>query len=105
MANIVDRTNALHPDLVLLLGDYAGSQEPASERLEAERSEILTGLAAFARFQAPLGVAAVLGNHDSWYGLGPIVRALKAAWCDRALEPARRQNPPRWRVRDRGDRR
>jgi len=105
MANIVDRTNALHPDLVVLLGDYAGSQEPASERAEAERSEILTGLAAFARFQAPLGVAAVLGNHDSWYGLGPIVRALKAAWCDRALEPARRQNPPRWRVRDRGDRR
>jgi predicted MPP superfamily phosphohydrolase len=79
MAGIVERTNALRPDLVVLLGDYAGSHEPASERQEAERSEILTGVAAFARLQAPLGVAAVLGNHDSWYGLGPIVRALKAA--------------------------
>jgi predicted MPP superfamily phosphohydrolase len=79
MADIVQRTNALHPDLVVLLGDYVGSHEPASERPEAERAEILSGVAAFARFQAPLGVAAVLGNHDSWYGLGPIVRALKAA--------------------------
>jgi predicted MPP superfamily phosphohydrolase len=79
MAAVVERTNALHPDLVVLLGDYAGSHEPASERQEAERSEILTGVAAFARLQAPLGVAAVLGNHDSWYGLGPIVRALEAA--------------------------
>jgi predicted MPP superfamily phosphohydrolase len=79
MADIVQRTNALHPDLVVLLGDYVGSHEPASERSEAERSEILTGVAAFARLQAPLGVAAVLGNHDSWYGAGPIVRSLKAA--------------------------
>jgi predicted MPP superfamily phosphohydrolase len=79
MADIVQRTNALRPDLVVLLGDYVGSHEPASERQEAERSEISTGLAAFGRLQAPLGVAAVLGNHDSWYGLGPIVRALKAA--------------------------
>jgi len=79
MVDIVQRTNALHPDLVVLLGDYAGSHEPASERQAAERSEILTGVAAFARLQAPLGVVAVLGNHDSWYGLGPIVRALEAA--------------------------
>ena len=79
MADIVDRTNALHPDLVVLLGDYVGSHEPASERHEADRSEILAGVAAFARLQAPLGVAAVLGNHDFWYGLGPIVRTLKAA--------------------------
>ena len=79
MAALVERTNALHPDLVVLLGDYVGSHEPASERPEAERSEILTGIAAFARLRAPLGVAAVLGNHDSWYGLGPIVRTLEAA--------------------------
>ena len=79
MARIVEQTNALHPDLVVLLGDYVGSHEPAPERPEAERSEILTGVAAFARLQAPLGVAAVLGNHDFWYGLGPIVRTLEAA--------------------------
>jgi predicted MPP superfamily phosphohydrolase len=79
MASIVERTNALHPDLVVLLGDYAGSHEPAAERQAAERTEILAGVAAFARLQAPFGVAAVLGNHDTWYGLGPIVRTLEAA--------------------------
>ena len=29
MADLVERTNALHPDLVVLLGDYVGSHEPA----------------------------------------------------------------------------
>ena len=79
VAGIVERANALHPDLVVLLGDYVANDEPESQRPEAERSEILAGIAAFARLRAPLGVVAVLGNHDSWYGLAPIGRALEAA--------------------------
>jgi uncharacterized protein len=79
VAEIVGRVNALHPDLVVLLGDYVANDEPESQREAAERSEILAGIAAFARLQAPLGVVAVLGNHDSWYGLAPIGRALEAA--------------------------
>ncbi len=79
MAEVVDRANALHPDLVVLLGDYVGSNEPASDRQAAGRSELLTGVGAFARLRAPLGVVAVLGNHDVWYGRAPIVRTLEAA--------------------------
>jgi uncharacterized protein len=76
---IVARANALHPDLVVLLGDYAADDAPESRRTATERSEILAGVAAFARLQAPLGVVAVLGNHDSWYGRASIIRALEAA--------------------------
>jgi predicted MPP superfamily phosphohydrolase len=79
VADIVARANALHPDLVVLLGDYAANDEPEVQRAASERSEIHAGIAAFARLQAPLGVVAVLGNHDSWYGLAPIGRALEAA--------------------------
>jgi predicted MPP superfamily phosphohydrolase len=79
VAETVARANALHPDLVVLLGDYVANDEPESQREAAERSETLAGIAAFARLQAPLGVVAVLGNHDSWYGLAPIARALEAA--------------------------
>jgi len=79
VAEIVGRANALHPDLVVLLGDYVADDEPEGQREAAERSEVLAGIAAFARLRAPLGVVAVLGNHDSWYGRAPIGRALEAA--------------------------
>jgi uncharacterized protein len=61
LAELVERTNALRPELVLLAGDYqingvTGGTfvevEPIAERLGALR--------------APLGVIAVLGNHDWW---------------------------------------
>jgi hypothetical protein len=60
---IVARTNALAPDATLLLGDYIvgtrlgrlGSPVPYEDWTRA-----LAGLA------APLGVHAVLGNHDWW---------------------------------------
>lgn len=60
-AEIVDTTNALQPDLVVLLGDY-----PAGHRL-LTRS---VAMADFARvsggLRARLGVYAILGNHDWW---------------------------------------
>jgi predicted MPP superfamily phosphohydrolase len=55
--NAVARTNALHPDLILLGGDYSyrGAQY------------IAPCLAALAHLDAPLGTFGVLGNHDHWY--------------------------------------
>jgi uncharacterized protein len=59
--SIVETTNALGADLIVLLGDYVGGQRfvtgyvPASEWAQA-----LAGL------QAPLGVHAILGNHEWW---------------------------------------
>ena len=58
---IVARANALGPDMTLLLGDYVASYRWQSRRVpEREWSEALSGL------RAPLGVHAVLGNHDWW---------------------------------------
>lgn len=78
---IVARTNALKPDLVLLLGDYQASYRWKSGLLPVD---VLAG--ALAQFRAPLGTHAILGNHDWWdderaqiAGHGPVVlrRALE----------------------------
>ena len=71
---IIDTMNAEQPDIVVLLGDFVGGSKAIGERGEGERKEIADGLAAFARLKAPLGVHAVLGNHDWWYD-GPTVEA------------------------------
>jgi predicted MPP superfamily phosphohydrolase len=67
--SIVDRTNALHPDLIVILGDYMSSNGWTSRRVEPE----VFG-AVLKNFNAPLGTYSVLGNHDWWYK-GSKVRA------------------------------
>ncbi len=58
---VVRRTNALAPDLVLLLGDLAAGHRFVTRPVEiAELAPVLGGL------QAKHGVFAVLGNHDWW---------------------------------------
>lgn len=58
---IVDQTNGLGADLVVLLGDYvAGHRFVTGPVAASEWSAALAGL------QAPLGVHAILGNHDWW---------------------------------------
>lgn len=76
---IVREMNSERPDIILLLGDYAGRHEPAALRSDADRSEVMSGLPVLGRLKAPLGVWAVLGNHDWWYD-GPAIEAgLKTA--------------------------
>jgi predicted MPP superfamily phosphohydrolase len=63
LARIVARTNALSPDVILLLGDYVlGAQMTLWSRTvkHEDWAAVLAGL------EAPLGVHAVLGNHDWW---------------------------------------
>jgi predicted MPP superfamily phosphohydrolase len=79
---IVADTNALNPDITLLLGDYVAHHRFISRAIPpAEWAQALAGL------KAPLGVHAILGNHDWWddldaqrLGKGPIraERALEA---------------------------
>ena len=59
MARIVAQINALKPDLILLGGDYIGDAKGGAT-YDAQAS-----IAPFGRLRAPLGVVAVLGNHDS----------------------------------------
>ena len=72
---IVERTNALQPDVIVMLGDYVAGHRHVTRFIPAgEWAAVLAGL------KAPLGVHAVMGNHDYWddktvqrYGRGPTV--------------------------------
>lgn len=59
---IVRVTNALKPDLVVLLGDYVSG----IHRFKTRVVEIEDWTAALGKLEAPLGTFAVLGNHDWW---------------------------------------
>jgi predicted MPP superfamily phosphohydrolase len=61
IAAIVDRTNALGADIIVLLGDYVAGHRRVTRFIPAgEWAAVLAGL------KAPLGVHAILGNHDWW---------------------------------------
>src|ERR1700675_753188 len=80
---IVERTNALGADIIVMLGDYVAGHRHVTRLIPAgEWAPVLAGLT------APLGVHAILGNHDWWEdktvqreGQGPTAarRALEAA--------------------------
>jgi hypothetical protein len=57
---IVATANDLKPDIVVLLGDYMTGAFPSGIVPSAEWGRAL------GRLEAPLGVHAVLGNHDWW---------------------------------------
>src|SRR5712671_5899450 len=58
---IVDRTNALDADIIVMLGDYVAGHRHVTRHIPAgEWASVLAGL------KAPLGVHAILGNHDYW---------------------------------------
>jgi uncharacterized protein len=62
LRRIVDLTNQQNPDLIVLLGDYMSPDSWHSDEVEPEvTAGVLKDL------RAPLGVYAVLGNHDWWY--------------------------------------
>ncbi len=69
LQDIVQATNALQPDVVLLLGDYVGTH-PFGRQLDADAA-----LAPLKTLRAACGVFAVLGNHD-WHPAGDWPAAL-----------------------------
>jgi predicted MPP superfamily phosphohydrolase len=70
---VVTATNSERPDLVVLLGDYVISGVLGGRFVEPE--PIAVQLAAL---KAPLGVVAVLGNHDWWYNGERVRNALES---------------------------
>jgi len=69
-AEIAALTNAAEPDLILLLGDYVSHGVLGHFSVEPEAWAPPLG-----QLSAPLGVFAVLGNHDWWFD-GARVRAV-----------------------------
>jgi predicted MPP superfamily phosphohydrolase len=58
---IVRQTNALNADVIVMLGDYVAGCRRITRRIPAEEwAPVL------AQLKAPLGVHAILGNHDYW---------------------------------------
>ncbi len=63
LAEVVERTNALKPDVTVLLGDYLGGPRLIGRGLPVS---VADWSAALKRLWAPLGVYSILGNHDWW---------------------------------------
>ena len=64
VAEIVEATNALKPDLILMLGDYPAGRIAWRKLPLTDFARIVEGL------KAPLGTHAILGNHDWWDDAG-----------------------------------
>ncbi len=62
LERIVAQANALKPDLIVLTGDYIGGKVIDWPHIRLEKV-----LLPFDRLTAPLGVYAVVGNHDTVY--------------------------------------
>ena len=72
---IAERTNDLKPDLIVLLGDFAASHKFKTRSVAPSEWASALGI-----LTAPLGVHAILGNHDWWddiaaqrSGRGPVI--------------------------------
>lgn len=91
---LVDRMNAERPDVVVLLGDYAGGHEPAAVRAAPDTSGVLQGVEAFSGLESPLGTWAVLGNHDSWFDEAAVAAALRRSNAGLLENDARRIERP-----------
>lgn len=68
---VVEVANLQSSDLVVLLGDYFATHRFVTERVPHE-----VWAAELARLHAPLGVWAVIGNHDWWHDVEGVRRAL-----------------------------
>ena len=78
---VVRRTNALKPDLIVLLGDFAASHRFVRAKVPFEKvADVLTQL------DAKGGVHAVLGNHDWWDDLAAQQRGSGPNFYAEALE-------------------
>ncbi|MGI8734585.1 MAG: metallophosphoesterase [Pyrinomonadaceae bacterium] len=70
---IVERTNQLQPEMIVILGDYMTGNGTFRQRVDPEVfGPVLKDL------RAPLGVYSVLGNHDWWWDGARVRRGLEA---------------------------
>jgi len=69
LRRLIARVNALEPDLIVITGDI----------FDFDPSYIEEGCRALAELEAPLGVWAVLGNHDAYTGAEKVALGL-ATW-------------------------
>jgi predicted MPP superfamily phosphohydrolase len=71
VAEVVDAANAQGCDLTVILGDFF-----ATHRFITEHVPPPVWAAELARLRSPLGVYAIYGNHDWWFNIEGVRRAL-----------------------------
>ena len=80
LRRVVEHTNDEHPDLVLLLGDFViGGRDHGGGVLGGTFVQPEPIAAELKNLRAPLGVFAILGNHDWWYDGERVAAALRGA--------------------------
>ena len=84
LRRVVERVNAEAPDVVLITGDFVigGPQDEGGERGGVAGGTFVAPepiAAELKALRAPLGVYAVLGNHDWWFDGERVTRALEGA--------------------------
>ena len=89
LREIVDRTNRAQPAIICILGDLViqgvlGGRFVPPEEIAAELK----------RLQAPAGVVAVLGNHDSWFDHARVRDALERVGVHLLEDTAARLDTP-----------
>ncbi|MFL6844324.1 MAG: metallophosphoesterase [Allosphingosinicella sp.] len=85
---VIAQVNRARPDLVLLAGDFVVGHSPAGA---SDRAAGLT--LPMARLKAPLGIVAVLGNHDHWTAPEAVRSALRKAGVTILENEAVRRGP------------
>jgi len=88
LAGILRRLNGVKPDLILLAGDYLSEKPHAGQPYTADQA-----VSALAQLHAPLGVVAVLGNHDHWADPAGFRRAFAARGITLLANGAVRRGP------------
>ena len=81
--SIVRQTNALTPDLTVLLGDFVAGHRFVTEQVRADQWAPVLG-----ELVVPLGVHAVLGNHDWWEDRDAQLRGAGPTFSEIALRKA-----------------
>jgi uncharacterized protein len=80
LREVVGRVNGESPDLVIITGDFViGGQDHEGGVVGGTLVEPEPIAAELKSLSAPLGVYAVLGNHDHWYDGARVARALRGA--------------------------
>lgn len=74
LARVVAQVNALHPDLVLIAGDFVTEKRTAATLYGADAA-----IAPLAALRPQIGTLAVMGNHDHWLDSRAVHAALAKA--------------------------
>ena len=88
LARIVGQINALRPDIVVLAGDYVSERTFGVSPYSTRKA-----VAPLAALRAPLGVYAVMGNHDHWHEHPTVGAELKRQGLTLLVNRAQKAGP------------